>query len=356
MQASENVLTQYENNESAADLQQQHPDLPSLGNEFRELRESRGLSIEQVAVDLYIDRRFVKAIEEDNFNQIGKRVFVRGYVKNYARYLNMDQKLVLEMLEPFLQRVGHISQAPRLHGTNMDNAEQLDYSKSYLNMGTRSWRSRYRTFTFVLGIVLLLVLTLGGGAAYMYFTEVDSASNLLVLPAPPTQQSETSLATRELPSPLPEPVFVEPVSTTTVAEPEAEDIVQAEDLLPLELTSQTTEDQVPLPSAAADDSPDAAQQITADIAQDNPDALVVEGTDRLKFLLEEKCWIEVRRPDGSVVISRLFQPGDNPLLLLILPVDVIIGNAAGAAVRVNAHALNIDSYINSNVARLRIPG
>lgn len=59
------------------------------GQMLREAREVRGLDIEQVASDLRLTSRQVQALEAEDFSALPEPTYVCGYVRNYARYLNL---------------------------------------------------------------------------------------------------------------------------------------------------------------------------------------------------------------------------------------------------------------------------
>ena len=57
---------------------------------LRAAREAAGLSLDEVAQQLKLAPRQVRALEEDDFGVLPGRTFVRGFVRNYARLLNLD--------------------------------------------------------------------------------------------------------------------------------------------------------------------------------------------------------------------------------------------------------------------------
>jgi len=362
--------------------QQSYDHLPSLGKELRDQREARNLSIEQVAVDLHIDRRFIKAIEQDNYAMIGKQVFIRGYVRNYARYLEIDQQLVMEMLEPFLELIDHRPQKPEFLDTDINAAEHLDYTKAQLSFSTRQQRQRSGILAFWTALLLFLLLVGGGGIIYVYFNQTEPGPSVVKVDTPPTIEPK-HVESEPVQKPQPSPVLEGDSLSTSLPVDDTRGQENAETQTAADTTGLATSENVdkesnePLADETASDEtfathePGIAEQASgqstgiaeqtsvepqqsATQAQEN--ALVNEGGDRLLFILDNNCWIEVRRPNGSVILSRLFQANEDPLLLVNLPVDVIVGNAAGATIWANGLNLNIDSYTHSNVARLRIPG
>lgn len=65
------------------------------GAEWKARREERGLTLEQAAAELRISQRFLRGIEEGNFEGWPARVFSSGYIRAYAKLLGMDPEPVL---------------------------------------------------------------------------------------------------------------------------------------------------------------------------------------------------------------------------------------------------------------------
>jgi cytoskeletal protein RodZ len=62
----------------------------ALGEEFRVAREARGLSLSDVAERLHIRSVYLAAIEDEDWHVIGAPVYVRGFMRTYARFLGLD--------------------------------------------------------------------------------------------------------------------------------------------------------------------------------------------------------------------------------------------------------------------------
>jgi cytoskeleton protein RodZ len=62
----------------------------ALGERFRAAREARGLSLSDVADQIRIRSVYLAAIEEENWSAIGAPVYVRGFLRTYARFLGID--------------------------------------------------------------------------------------------------------------------------------------------------------------------------------------------------------------------------------------------------------------------------
>ena len=64
--------------------------MPALGEEFRSAREARGLTLSDVAEQIHIRSVYLNAIENDDWAAIGAPVYVRGFIRTYARFLALD--------------------------------------------------------------------------------------------------------------------------------------------------------------------------------------------------------------------------------------------------------------------------
>ncbi len=69
-----------------------------LGLLLRKAREARGLSIDDVVQTLKFSKRQVEALEASDLASLPGNVFVRGFIRSYARYLKIDPEPLLELL------------------------------------------------------------------------------------------------------------------------------------------------------------------------------------------------------------------------------------------------------------------
>jgi cytoskeleton protein RodZ len=69
--------------------------MPGLGERFRAAREARGLSLSDVSEQIRIRSVYLAAIEEENWSAIGAPVYVRGFLRTYARFLGLDPEGVV---------------------------------------------------------------------------------------------------------------------------------------------------------------------------------------------------------------------------------------------------------------------
>lgn len=61
-----------------------------LGSWLIEAREARGLTLEDAERDTRISRRYLQALEEEQFSIIPAPVYARGFLRSYSQYLGLD--------------------------------------------------------------------------------------------------------------------------------------------------------------------------------------------------------------------------------------------------------------------------
>ena len=71
----------------------------SAGVRLREERLSKGIKRTTVAEKLHITNHYVKAIESDRFEKLPGAIFTKGYLKNYAEFLNLNPSEIVGLYE-----------------------------------------------------------------------------------------------------------------------------------------------------------------------------------------------------------------------------------------------------------------
>jgi len=73
-------------------------ELPILpGQKLKQIRDKRGLSLEQVAEQLHLPIRYIKAIELDDYDRLPGVSYTRGYMKNYCRLLDIPSNEIIAL-------------------------------------------------------------------------------------------------------------------------------------------------------------------------------------------------------------------------------------------------------------------
>ncbi len=64
--------------------------MESIGEKLRLAREKNNLTVEQIARDTHVARRFLKALEEEDFSAFPGETYAMGFLRNYAEYLGLN--------------------------------------------------------------------------------------------------------------------------------------------------------------------------------------------------------------------------------------------------------------------------
>lgn len=88
--------------------------MSSVAEQLRAAREAQGYTIYDVAEVTKIRTDHLRALEEGNYDVFVAPVYIRGFVRNYARYLRMDLAAVMEQLEVELGQTDKFREPPAL--------------------------------------------------------------------------------------------------------------------------------------------------------------------------------------------------------------------------------------------------
>ena len=72
-----------------------------IGAVLRQGRESAALSISYVAAQIHLHENVIRALENDQFDQLPGGVFTRGYIRSYAKLLDIDAQQLIGVRTEF---------------------------------------------------------------------------------------------------------------------------------------------------------------------------------------------------------------------------------------------------------------
>ena len=68
----------------------------TLGEKLRQAREERGISISEVAEQTRISAHYLESIENDDYRPLPGGIFNKGFVKSYAKFIEIDEQEALQ--------------------------------------------------------------------------------------------------------------------------------------------------------------------------------------------------------------------------------------------------------------------
>jgi len=75
--------------------------MKDIGNFLRERREAKGISLIEVEKDLKIRKKYLQAIEEGNVDVIPGKAYFIGYLRNYSKYLDIDEENINQIIQTY---------------------------------------------------------------------------------------------------------------------------------------------------------------------------------------------------------------------------------------------------------------
>lgn len=117
----------------------------AVGETLRKEREARGVSLQEISEETKISMRFLRAIEEEHFDRLPGGIFNKNFVRQYARYLGLDEETAVQ---DYLRIVG----ADREPSEGEKHAPSLEMQPSLTGTGY---------FRIVLAAICLGALAVG---------------------------------------------------------------------------------------------------------------------------------------------------------------------------------------------------
>jgi len=312
----------------------------SVGTWLRVAREAAGLSQDAVAQQLKLAPRQVRAIEDDDYGRLPGRTFVRGFVRNYARLVNLDPEAVVEALPS---------------GEPTSPLERLTYTPSSRPMGELPVESSRRSGRTTRWLIPLLLLAIVAVAAYYEFSRQAAPRPALpdgIMP-PPTQPAPPAApGGTQLPNPLQAPkADASPPPQSTPATSGAADLTPATvvaAVVPTPLTMATGAPADATTATPATAAPAAANATAA------PSAATPVADTPLVLTFTRASWVQIKDAAGTAVVSQTAPAGATIPVGGALPLDVVLGNAEHVNATLRGQPLDLVPYTRLNVARFTV--
>lgn len=302
------------------------------GDTLRQARENKNWSLPDVAMRLNLTVTSLSNVEAGHFDKLPGHTFARGYVRAYAKLLELDQSALVTQFDQF---TGTDGQGSSVHALGRIE-EPVRLSHNILRIVS----------------LLLLVVLVGGGFFWW--------------------QDQASLRGKE-PSGLNlEHVEVESADGTTQIHPldEPEDQAVAESQTsgsaPLALNPATPSSEAAsaAPPATAPNAPAATHNAPAPAVPTTPPAAAVTppaevavevpaGAGQVAMTFTGDCWTQIAEAGGKVLFSGLKRKGDSLNVNGKPPLSLTLGNPPGVSVNYNGQPVDLSSY-SGRTARLKL--
>jgi cytoskeleton protein RodZ len=133
-----------------------------VGPQLKKAREAKGLSVVEVAEAQYLRPVIIQAIENGRYELIDTELFLKGYIRAYARQVGLDDNALIADLNRELEPM-------------REEQAQVKAANPLINIEHRRFKKR-RAAKAALWLVALVVL------GFLMFSFIDSPSQLVSLP------------------------------------------------------------------------------------------------------------------------------------------------------------------------------
>ncbi|MCC4787332.1 cytoskeleton protein RodZ [Vibrio splendidus] len=310
------------NTEQETQTQQTVAPAIEAGTLLKNKRESLGLTQKQISDRLKLRVTLIQQIEENQFESDQVATFMRGYIRSYAKYVNLDEKVVLNALH---------------HSGDAQHQEQemLSFSRK---TKTEKHNSRIMLLTWSIFAVIVGISSLWWWQNQQQDTLSQSLAN--------TESSEELVVEESLDPELTSLEVIEAEQNT-----ETSPVTENSD----ELTEvSSAEDSVTLdPVEVIGEAPQAADvaSVTAEPETVAPEAVVNE----LVMQFSADCWIQVKDASGKTLSTGIKKAGQTLNLSGTAPYKVILGAPEGVSMTFASEPVDLSGYTSGKVARITLP-
>ncbi|MBG7600932.1 MAG: helix-turn-helix domain-containing protein [Gammaproteobacteria bacterium] len=340
----------------------------TAGSQLKAAREAVEMTIEEAAEQLHLLRETVIALEEDDASKLPSRVFTLGYLKNYARILDVPESYILGLLKEEVNEVEEIRslQQPRAPKIRIRRHQQVNGGRLF---------GKLITGLILIAIIVLAVLWWRGAI------QLPDMSDLPFLPAAEKHKSvETSgddgSESLTLPIGDGQASQNETGQDVIVAADEAASKDSDEDLL--ELSLETAGDETTAEAGDSEDTSTDAEEASSETSGEtsitsqtagktavSDDVVVVVATDaagetqaggehKVTLDFSDNCWVNVNDAEGKIVLFGDIPAGSSKTLEGSAPFTFVLGNAAKVKVSIDGRPYDIAPHIKGGVARFSL--
>lgn len=332
------------------------------GNALRGAREALNVSEREVADALNLPLSVIEAMEANDYEQLPPAVFTRGYLRSYARLLELDPDDVVASFPV----------------SEEDSITSLTGEVAVANVPNPLADRRVQMIgAAIIAVLVLIVLVVSLSSPSDEAAEQPSAPDSTATPVADVVTPQPGQAQNPASEP---PAELGPdaaggaggaagaagagdAAELSNASEAAADIARETATTDPQSTSQSPRS--PLDSAAgapvaeeADvveeaDAVEQAEVVTAPTPA-GMRRLTPFGDDVLTMTFAEDCWVDIKDREGTRLYGDLIRGGRTIALIGDAPFRLLLGYAPGAQVSFNGAVVDVESQTRNNVARLTV--
>jgi len=272
-------------------------------------RQAQNLSVADVARQLKLTVHQVEGLEAGEYEKLPGPVFVRGFIRNYARFVKLDPEQLVHSAAKSLPHQEPRPPAPPSHDI------------PFPTVAPRRW-PKYAAATAAAVAAL--------SAYEFYFSEPPTAGTSSVAVPPPVTAA---------PAPQPSAPAV-PESAPGRTGPASEG-ARAEPSLARARAGA---------AASGQDAPPVASRI----ALQDQETLSKREVREVRMVFDQESWVEIRDRNGKPIFSQLNHRGTEQRVNGRPPLSVVVGNARGVRLTYDDQPVDLARHTKIDVARFNL--
>ena len=258
--------------------------METVGESFKRARKSQKIDLNTVSQDLKISESLLGDIENNQFPSYINVTFLIGHIRSYAKYLNLDEKLLIENFKI-----------------------QISFDGNNLNNEIHKPNTPVIQFSFFKALSFVSIIVISSSFYFLFIPSNDLQPEYAMTPNIP-ENLESTLEEIEMKLSLEKKLIVDALDNTSQIIADSSQIIEDKDAL---ISSMSAIASLPISN----------------------DKNLADKIVTLKFL--NPTWVQLRDSKNNVIISKLMSKKDEFSFKISENLNLTTGNAGNIIILVD---------------------
>ncbi len=258
--------------------------METVGESFKRARKSQKIDLNTVSQDLKISESLLGDIENNQFPSYINVTFLIGHIRSYAKYLNLDEKLLIENFKI-----------------------QISFDGNNLNNEMHKPNTPVIQFSFFKALSFVSIIAISSSFYFLFIPSNDLQPEYAMTPNIP-EDLESTLEEIEMKLSLEKKLIVDAMDNTSQIIADSSQIIENKDAL---ISSTSAIASLPISN----------------------DKNLADKIVTLKFL--NPTWVQLRDSKNNVIISKLMSKKDEFSFKISENLNLTTGNAGNIIILVD---------------------
>jgi len=332
------------------------------GDVLQAARIEQGISIDDIARQMNLNAKILKSIEEDDYSDVQSPIFIRGYLRTYARLVGVDEDNTIKVFSEFYQK---------------DDPEIKSIGNTAPEISSNDFRVKWMTYIVIIGLIALLsVWWVNNYKTFDLVVDVSKQDETIKSSNTMAENSVNDGLENSIPSI--DPSVGDKVRTIELISVNTSD--DQDQIIPIELNINSdvdAEEKIMTEEAITKDDliesnntlPEDTSEIlevtsvstnqlesSEKIKSFTREVSALTGNDVLEINVIASSWGEIKDATNFKLLQDLMNAGNTYRLVGQKPFKIFLGNGYGVELALNGHSIDFSKHIKSsnNTARFEL--